>query len=89
QRDAQQRDATVRAPSVRSEVPKVEAYPALPTETPCFRIDRFTLDVPASLPDAAKAQGASALPMDRFAFAREWLNHYEGQCVGKQGIDGL
>ncbi|HDR9154567.1 TPA: ShlB/FhaC/HecB family hemolysin secretion/activation protein [Burkholderia vietnamiensis] len=89
QRDAQQRDATVRAHSVRSEVPHIEAYPALPTETPCFRIDRFTLDVPASLPDAAKAQGASALPMDRFAFAREWLNHYEGQCVGKQGIDVL
>lgn len=89
QRDVQQRDAAVRAPSVRSDVPKVEAYPALPTETPCFRIDRFTLDVPASLPDAAKAQGASALPMDRFAFAREWLNHYEGQCVGKQGIDVL
>ncbi|WP_176331179.1 ShlB/FhaC/HecB family hemolysin secretion/activation protein [Burkholderia vietnamiensis] len=89
QSEAQQRAVTVRAPSVRSEVPKVEAYPALPTETPCFRIDRFTLDVPASLPDAAKAQGASALPMDRFAFAREWLNHYEGQCVGKQGIDVL
>ncbi|HDR9150509.1 TPA: ShlB/FhaC/HecB family hemolysin secretion/activation protein [Burkholderia vietnamiensis] len=87
--EAQQRAVTVRAPSVRSEVPKVEAYPALPTETPCFRSDRFTLDVPASLPDAAKAQGASALPMDRFAFAREWLNHYEGQCVGKQGIDVL
>ncbi|HDR9133167.1 ShlB/FhaC/HecB family hemolysin secretion/activation protein [Burkholderia vietnamiensis] len=87
--EAQQRAVTVRAPSVRLEVPKVEAYPALPTETPCFRIGRFTLDVPASLPDAAKAQGASALPMDRFAFAREWLNHYEGQCVGKQGIDVL
>ncbi|KVE31472.1 hypothetical protein WI93_03720 [Burkholderia vietnamiensis] len=89
QRDAQQRDATVRAPSVRSEVPKVEAYPALPTETPCFRIDRFTLDVPASLPDAAKAQGASALPMDRFAFAHDWLNHYAGQCVGKHGVEVL
>ncbi|KWE50669.1 hypothetical protein WL76_19885 [Burkholderia ubonensis] len=89
QRDAQQRDATVRAPSVRSEVPHVEAYPALPIETPCFRIDRFTLDVPDSLPDAAKTQGASALPMDRFAFAREWLTHYAGQCVGKQGVDVL
>ncbi|KVT42662.1 ShlB/FhaC/HecB family hemolysin secretion/activation protein [Burkholderia ubonensis] len=89
QRDAQQRDAAVRAPSVRSEVPKVEAYPALPTETPCFRIDRFMLDVPDSLPDTSKAQGASALPMDRFAFAREWLNHYAGQCVGKQGVDVL
>ncbi|WP_414146218.1 ShlB/FhaC/HecB family hemolysin secretion/activation protein, partial [Burkholderia stagnalis] len=89
QRDAQQREATVRAPSVRSEVPRIEAYPELPVEKPCFRIDRFTLDVPASVPDAVKAQGASALPMDRFAFAREWLNHYEGQCVGKQGVDVL
>ncbi|KUZ75716.1 ShlB/FhaC/HecB family hemolysin secretion/activation protein [Burkholderia ubonensis] len=89
QRDAQQREAAVRTPSVRSDVPKIEAYPALPTETPCFRIDRFTLDVPASLPDAVKVQGASALPMDRFAFARDWLNHYAGQCVGKQGVDVL
>ncbi|WP_441460346.1 ShlB/FhaC/HecB family hemolysin secretion/activation protein [Burkholderia thailandensis] len=89
QRDAQQRDAAVRAPSIRSELPRNEAYPALPTEAPCFPIDRFTLDVPASLPDPAKAEGASALPMDRFAFAREWLDHYAGQCVGKQGIDVL
>lgn len=89
QRDAQQRDAAVRTPSVRSDVPRIEAYPALPIETPCFRIDRFTLDVPDSLPDAAKAQSASTLPMDRFAFAREWLNHYAGQCVGKQGVDVL
>ncbi|KVE28735.1 hypothetical protein WS67_08465 [Burkholderia singularis] len=89
QRDAQQRDAAVRAPSVRSDVPKVEGFPELPTETPCFRIDRFTLDVPTSLPDAVKARGASALPMDRFAFAREWLEHYSGACVGKQGLDVL
>lgn len=89
QREAQQRDAVVRAPSVRSDLPKIEAYPVLPTETPCFQIDRFTLDVPSSLPDAVKAQGASALPMDRFAFARDWLNHYAGRCVGKQGIDVL
>ncbi len=67
----------------------MEAYPALPIETPCFRIERFALDVPNSLPDAARVQGASALPMDRFSFAREWLEHYAGQCVGKQGIDVL
>ncbi|KWU24151.1 hypothetical protein AS149_09490 [Burkholderia cenocepacia] len=36
-----------------------------------------------------KARGASVLPMDRFAFAREWLEHYTGQCVGKQGLDVL
>lgn len=70
-------------------MPHAETYPTLPVETPCFRIDRFTLDVPDSLPDGVKAKGASALPMDRFAFAREWLEHYTGQCVGKQGLDVL
>lgn len=89
QREAQERDAAVSAPSVRSDVPKVETYPALPKETPCFRIDRFTLDVPGTLPAAARAKGASALPLDPFAFAREWLDHYQGQCVGKAGLDVL
>ncbi len=58
-------------------------------EAPCFRIDRFSLDVPDALPASLKSQGASALPMDRFAFTREWLAHYAGQCVGKQGLDML
>lgn len=88
-RDAQQREAAIAAPAVRSTLQKIEAFPALPPETPCFRIDRFTLDVPDTLPAAAHAKGASALPLDPFAFAREWLDHYKGQCVGKQGIDIL
>ncbi|KWI45687.1 hypothetical protein WT72_33010 [Burkholderia pseudomultivorans] len=78
----QQRDAAVHAPSVLSEVPRVEAFPAIPAETPCFSIDRISLDVPDALPSAVKAHGASALPLDRFAFAREWLAHYAGACVG-------
>lgn len=86
QREAQVRESAVSTPSVRSELPKVETYPMLPSETPCFRIDRFTLDVPATLPDAARAKGASALPLDPLAFAREWLDHYKGQCVGKSGL---
>jgi hemolysin activation/secretion protein len=89
QRDAEQRNSALQAPSVRSTVPHVETYPPLPSETPCFRIERFTLDVPDTLPAATRAQGASALPMDRFAFAREWLAHYAGQCVGKQGVDTI
>lgn len=89
QRDAQQREATVNAPSVRSTIERASGWPELPAETPCFRIDTFVLDVPATLPDAVRAQGASALPFDRFAFAREWLNHYNGQCVGKQGLNTL
>lgn len=84
---ARERERTVHAPAVRSTVPEAGAYPTLPTETPCFRVDRFMLEVPATLPDAVKAQGASALPQDRFAFAHEWLTRYTGECIGKQGVD--
>lgn len=49
----------------------------------------FTLVVPSIMPDAARDLGASALPLDRFAFAREWLDHYRGQCIGKEGINVL
>ncbi|WP_322094916.1 ShlB/FhaC/HecB family hemolysin secretion/activation protein [Paraburkholderia bannensis] len=89
QREAQARDATVSAPSVRPQAEPAAGYPVLPAETPCFRIGTFALDVPATLPAAARKAGASALPLDRFAFAREWLDHYRGQCVGKAGIDVL
>jgi hemolysin activation/secretion protein len=89
QREAQQREATVNASSVRSTVETALGWPELPVETPCFRIDSFVLDVPKTLPDAVRSQGASALPLDRFSFAREWLDHYKGQCVGKAGLDTL
>ncbi|MFM0393911.1 ShlB/FhaC/HecB family hemolysin secretion/activation protein [Paraburkholderia phytofirmans] len=89
QRAAQQRDATVQAPTVRSEVPSMKGQPDLPAEKPCFRIDSFTLEVPSNLPDAVRSQGASERPLDRFAFAREWLDYYRGQCVGKTGLDML
>ncbi|MCA8022392.1 ShlB/FhaC/HecB family hemolysin secretion/activation protein [Burkholderia metallica] len=89
QEEARERERTVSAPRVRSDVTASPGHPTLPSEMPCFRIDRLVLDVPSTLPDAVKAQGASALPMDRFAFVREWLDHYAGQCVGKQGLDVL
>jgi hemolysin activation/secretion protein len=89
QREAQQRDAAVQAPTIRSTVPTTSAYPALPNESPCFRIDTFALVVPESLPASLQAAGASALPLDQFAFAREWLDNYAGQCVGKEGVNVL
>jgi len=89
QRDAQQRAATVAAPVVRSAAPLAGELPELPVETPCFRIDTFTIDVPDTLPEAVRTKGASALPMDPFAFLHDWLRHYEGQCVGKEGINVL
>jgi hemolysin activation/secretion protein len=84
---AREREQAVKAPGVRSTGPQSAGRPELPAEEPCFRIQSFVLEVPATLPDAVRALGASALPQDRFAFAREWLDHYVGQCVGKQGLD--
>ena len=86
-RDAQQRAATVAAPVVRSAAPAPGEWPVLPVETPCFRIDAFAVEVPDTLPEVVRAKGASALPMDPFAFLHDWLRHYEGECVGKQGLD--
>ena len=87
QQEARERQQTVNAPAVRSVSVPVAGFVSLPVETPCFPIHSFVLDVPATLPVAVRAQGASALPRDHFAFAREWLDHYAGQCVGKQGLD--
>ncbi len=42
---------------------------------------------PSTLPKVVRAKGASALPQDPFAFARDWLAYYTGQCIGKQGLD--
>ncbi|MDR5856734.1 ShlB/FhaC/HecB family hemolysin secretion/activation protein [Caballeronia sp. LZ062] len=89
QRAAQEREKAVNASSVRSTAPVDGARPQLPHESPCFRIDAFALDVPATLPDAVRAKGASALPLDPFGFARDWLVHYDGQCVGKDGVNVL
>ncbi|MBV8157919.1 MAG: ShlB/FhaC/HecB family hemolysin secretion/activation protein [Dyella sp.] len=89
QQEARERAQAVQAPSVRAQEAAPVEYPALPTETPCFQIDHFVLEVPAGLSESVRAQGASALPQDPFAFARMWLDHYQGACVGKQGLDLL
>ncbi|CAB3776093.1 ShlB/FhaC/HecB family hemolysin secretion/activation protein [Pararobbsia alpina] len=64
-------------------------FPVLPKETPCLRIARFELAVPETMSAAAHRAGASTLPQDPFAFAAEWLAHYNGQCVGEQAINTL
>lgn len=89
QQEARERAALVQKPTVRAEAIARAEFPALPTETPCFRISQFLLEVPRDLPTDLQARGASALPMDPFAFALQWLNHYQGECVGQQGVEML
>jgi len=89
QRTEQQRATTVAAPVVRSTAPAHGGWPDLPVEQPCFQINAFMLDVPKTLSDAVQTKGASALPLDPFAYAREWLEHYRGMCIGKLGLDAM
>ena len=89
QQEAREREQAINAPAVRGAATPTAGFISLPIESPCFRIQSFALDVPSTLPDAVRARGASSLPMDQFAFAREWLEHYVNQCVGKQGLDLL
>jgi hemolysin activation/secretion protein len=90
-REAESRERIINAPGVRglAPPPRADEYPPLPTEKLCFVLDTFFLDVPDGLPDAVRQQGASTLPQDRFSFAREWLEHYRGACVGKEGLNVL
>ncbi|MEJ0004110.1 MAG: ShlB/FhaC/HecB family hemolysin secretion/activation protein [Pararobbsia sp.] len=95
-RDAETRAQELEAPDthggasgMRAAPGVVERFPALPAQTPCFAIDRFELAVPPSMPAAAQAAGASSLPQDPFAFAAEWLMHYNGQCVGNEALGVL
>lgn len=89
QQEARERAAIIEAPAVRAEATARSEFPALPKEAPCFRIDRFVLEVPKDLPADLQTAGASALPMDPFAFAQLWLDHYQGECIGKQGVETL
>lgn len=89
QQEARERAAIVQAPAVRAEAIAAAEFPTLPEEAPCFRIGRILLEVPQDLPADLQISGASALPMDPFAFAQQWLDHYTGACVGKAGVELL
>lgn len=70
----------------RGEAGKAAAALALPEEAPCFKIDKFVLEVPSQLPARTRELGASALPQDRFRFAQDHLELYAGRCVGRAGV---
>jgi hemolysin activation/secretion protein len=90
QAEAQERQRQLQAPNVNLQsaapVEEIDSL-ALPTESPCFAIHQFILDVPAQLSPAIRAAGASDLPFDHFRFAQDYLRRYDGACVGKNGLD--
>ncbi|MEE2976013.1 MAG: POTRA domain-containing protein, partial [Pseudomonadota bacterium] len=60
---------------------------SLPTEQPCFKIQRVLVSVPATLPPAIRAIGASQLPQDPFRFLQDALDEYAGRCIGPKGLN--
>ncbi|HEY6018971.1 MAG TPA: ShlB/FhaC/HecB family hemolysin secretion/activation protein [Candidatus Paceibacterota bacterium] len=85
--EASERERQQKAPRVdlQGEI-KPPAELTLPTESPCFKIDRFVLDVPAQLPASTRLLGASAQSGDRFHFAQAYLEQYRGRCIGREGV---
>jgi hemolysin activation/secretion protein len=89
QEETEDRQRLLEAPQVHLQEPEPvleEESLALPQETPSFRIDRFLLEVPASLPTGHRALGEHQRPGGPFCFARHYLEQYEGRAIGPQGL---
>jgi len=90
--EALERERLQQQPSVnlKNESPATLEVQGIPeAETPCFTIQRFSLDIPGQLSPEAKRQGTSALPLDTFFFAQDYLEQYKGRCIGHGGINYL
>ncbi|MBB3005272.1 hemolysin activation/secretion protein [Paraburkholderia tropica] len=94
QAQAQDRERAANAPNVQLQgvAPKALDDGQLPAETPCFRVDALTLEVPPGLSDAVEAAGAQALSPNplfpgELTFASDYLQRYRGQCVGREGLN--
>jgi hemolysin activation/secretion protein len=90
QSELQERQRQLQAPNVSLDdkaAAEALASLSLPSESPCFPIHQFVLDVPSQLPPAIRAAGASDLPFDQFRFAQDYLRQYAGACIGKEGLN--
>lgn len=87
--EAQERERRQQLPSVdlQGEVPKAGLFQLPASETPCFTIQHFVLEVPSQLTPEAHRYGASTLPQDHFRFAQDFLEKYAGLCIGREGIN--
>ncbi len=86
--EALERDRQLNQPNVKLKgaIERPESL-ALPVETPCFKIDKFVLEVPSQVSPEAQRYGASQSQTDTFRFAQVFLEQYSGQCIGREGIN--
>jgi hemolysin activation/secretion protein len=86
--EALERERLLKQPSVNLQgvIEKPETL-RLPVEALCFKIHNFVLEVPEQVSAEAKRYGASTLRGDRFRFAKDFLDQYAGQCIGREGIN--
>lgn len=90
-----ERERQIHAPNVQ--LPQAAPSEAVddgrvPGESPCFKVDQITLDLPAGLSEAVERAGARALSPDplfpgSLTFATSYLERYRGQCVGREGLN--
>ena len=88
--EALERERQVNQPAVNLQEKKsLPKLLALPVETPCFDIQKIILEVPKQVSPEAQLYAAGNLYGDRFLFARNYLDKYAGQCIGREGINLL
>lgn len=94
QEQAIERERAINAPNVALQPVErpAEDDGKVPVETPCFKVDELTLDVPPGLSDSVESAGARALlPNPLFPgelmFVNDYLQRYRGQCVGREGLN--
>lgn len=95
QQQAVERQRQLQAPRIDLEQapqPKAIDDGHVPVESPCFKVDQLTLEIPAGLSKAVERAGIRALsPNPLFPgalnFASSYLQRYRGQCVGREGLN--
>lgn len=89
QRQTEERTRLRQEPDAR--LPSLTELPpgeyTLPGEDPCFPVNSLQLDLPSQLSAAQLRLGAGKLPQDVFHFLQQELDKYQGQCIGRNGIN--
>jgi len=89
QQDAIERQRRQQAPNVSLQSPAAPPVDdgVVPAESPCFKIDTLSLEVPEQLSDTVQQVGRRALSYGALSFASRYLRTYRGQCVGREGLN--